>query len=307
MKFTSIALLLPYAMAGGDNEVSRFANAFFISHHQEFPKRHHDCSPLTKEIVPFQAHQVRRRLTQSKGCILSKLEKQLEGQRSIEQWQCELQEEDAINAGRMFVDLEGMEEEEFKSIESGANTLYSEFATISDGKLKIPKGASKSIEKATKRGPADKEKGTKKSKGATKNGRNLAPQVDARKILAVRIQANDSTTASSVATIGDEIFGNNGDVVNLRERFQTCSYGEMLMEPFEGTTTTGEIITGGVVNIVVDTNVNGADDGDVKDAAVAALTERFGDLPSQFDHVMLCIPPGTSGGWIAYGKSLRFW
>jgi hypothetical protein len=241
-------------------------------------------------------------LSQSKGCILSKLEKQLEGQASVEKWQCELQDADAVNAGRKFVDLEGIEEEELKSIESGTNTLYSEFAVIANGKLKIPKGAAKHIEKAEARGPAAK--GKNKGKGTKKNKRSLTQVADVRTVLAVRIRANDSTTSSSVATIGNEIFGNSGDVVNLKERFQTCSYDEMLMEPFEGTTATGETVTGGVVDIQVNTNVNGQDDGDVKDATVAALTERFGDLPSQFDHVMLCIPPGTSGGWIAYGKRI---
>jgi hypothetical protein len=230
---------------------------------------------------------------------------QMEGQGHLEKWQCELQGTDAVNAGRTFVDLEGLEEEELKYIKSGENTLYSEFAVIANGKVKIPKGAAKSIGQAAARSPATKGK-AKNNKGASKNKRNLTPNVDApRKVLAVRIIAKDSATSSSVVTMGNEIFGSSGkDVVNLRERFQTCSYGAMLMEPFEGTTTTGQTIAGGVIDIGVDTYVIGASNRNVENAAVTALTALLGDLPSQFDHVMLCLPPGTAGNWIAYGKRI---
>lgn len=214
----------------------------------------------------------------------------------MEQWQCELQDEDAANAGRMFVDLEGIDEEELNAIESGSRTLYSEFAVIADGTLKIPKGAAKSIERAAKRGPAEKEK-SNKGKGIPKNGRNLAPVVTTRRVLAVRIQANDRTTSSSEDIIRDKIFGTYGDEVNLRERFQSCSYGEMLIEPVET-----QKISGGVFTIRVNTTVNGTGDAVVREATLSALSAALGDLPSQFDHVMLCIPPGTSGSWIGYGK-----
>lgn len=232
----------------------------------------------------------------------------MEDHSSIQKWQCELQNADAVNAGRKFVDLEGLDETMLESLGSGTSTLFSESAVITnDGKLKVPKGASTTIEKAEKRGPAAKGKGKQGKGKAPKDKRNLAPQqVDARKVLAVRIIANDSSTTSSVTQIGDEIFGNNGDVVNLRERFQACSYGELLMEPFSGTLSNGQSIAGGVVEISVNINVNGADDGVVVDSTVAALESVYGDLPSQFDHVMLCIPPGTAGGWIAYGKEPLF-
>jgi hypothetical protein len=251
--------------------------------------------------LSLQNQQVRRRrLSQNNACILSKQVKQLDTHAHSEKWQCELLGSDATSSGRAFVDLEGLEDLELESLESGVNTLYSEFAVISNGKLKIPKGAAKSIQKTEQRGPAAKGK----SKGGPKNGRSLAP-VDARKVLVARIQANDSTTSFSKADLGNYIFGANGDPVNLKERFEECSFGAMTMEPFEGTTNTNQAITGGVVDIVVDIDVSGKDDEIVKDETVLALTDQFGDLPSQFDHVMLCIPPGTAGGWIGYGKRIK--
>ena len=47
-------------------------------------------------------------------------------------------------------------------------------------------------------------------------------------------------------------------------------------------------------------NVIGVDNSLVRDAAVAEGDSALGDMESQFDHVVLCLPPGTSGGWIAY-------
>jgi hypothetical protein len=128
------------------------------------------------------------------------------------------------------------------------------------------------------------------------------PVTDIRKVLAVRVQANDSSPGSSLSEIGDKIFGTDGDAVNLVERYDSCSFGQLVMQPYDGVTAKGESILNGVIEVDIDMNVNGADDGDVMDAAITAAAARLGNLPDQFDHVMFCLPPGTSGDWIAYGK-----
>ena len=53
-------------------------------------------------------------------------------------------------------------------------------------------------------------------------------------------------------------------------------------------------------------NAKGVNDVIVVDAAKARLTTLLGNLTSQFDHVMLCLPPGTisySEGfdWVSWG------
>jgi hypothetical protein len=125
------------------------------------------------------------------------------------------------------------------------------------------------------------------------------------KVLVVRVQANDKTTSFSEAQLSDSIFGTNGDQVNLKERFASCSYDELTMEPYSGTTSTGVTLpsTGnrvGVVTVTINSNVKKVDVDTVEDRVVAAAEDMLGDLQSQFDHVMLCIPPGTQGGWIGY-------
>ena len=47
-------------------------------------------------------------------------------------------------------------------------------------------------------------------------------------------------------------------------------------------------------------NIIGVDNSLVRNAAVAAGDSALGNMESQFDYVALCLPPGTSGGWIAY-------
>jgi len=45
----------------------------------------------------------------------------------------------------------------------------------------------------------------------------------------------------------------------------------------------------------------------VHEAAVNELTKRLGDLPSQFDHVMLCLPRGTDGGQLLAYAYINHW
>ena len=73
------------------------------------------------------------------------------------------------------------------------------------------------------------------------------------------------------------------------------------MEPFVGTTTTGVSIADGVVQVTVNVNVVGRDDESVASDVENALEAYLGDLPNQFDHVILCLPPGVND-WVAWGK-----
>jgi hypothetical protein len=77
------------------------------------------------------------------------------------------------------------------------------------------------------------------------------------------------------------------------------------MNPFVGQTNNGYTVNNGVVEVQISINVNGQSDSTVRNAATTAVSTLLGipDLSTKFDHVMLCLPPGTTGGWIAYGRS----
>ena len=198
-----------------------------------------------------------------------------------------------------------MKEDDYLNITSGSNTLFVDGAIIANGKMIVPKGSFKSIGVIGERGPAGKYKSKIQSgigRGNDKKNRNLAPSVDHRSVLAVRVKALDSTTTADLTTISDEVFGTLGDTCNLRERYDTCSYGAVLMDPFNGNATTGEPISNGVYQVNITVNVTGRTASDVQSNVTSALQVLLGNLPTQFDHVMVCLPPGTAPGWISYSK-----
>ncbi len=225
-------------------------------------------------------------------------------------WRCELQPADAQQAGVLFVDLEGVDDIDFDTqAVSGLTTLFAEGAVIANGTLKIPKSAKKTFGKIEKRGPAEsgkkqKPKATEQQEIAGAN-RKLAPLKPVRKVLAVRVVASDATTTASLVTLEGNIFGTGtaSSPVSMSERFGSCSYGQTLMTPYIGQTPANVAINNGMVQVQISTSVAGKDSFAVEDLVESALMTflNIPNLASVFDHVMLCLPPGTSGGWIAYG------
>ena len=71
--------------------------------------------------------------------------------------------------------------------------------------------------------------------------------------------------------------------------------------------TVGLAVSNGVTTVNILNDVSGTSDSSIRTAVVNAATASLGNLSSQFDHLMLCLPPGTSGGWIAYATSTVGW
>jgi hypothetical protein len=100
---------------------------------------------------------------------------------------------------------------------------------------------------------------------------------------------------SSMADISNSVFGTSGDPVNLVSQYKACSYDKLRFAP-----TTDSRATNGVYEVTITQTVTGVLDSVVRNSVTTALTQTFGSLSSTFDHVTLCLPPGTSGSWIAY-------
>ena len=306
-RISILLLVLPLVSATDDHdEVSRVS--FKSSEHSSSQQKTHEKKNQIRQRRRHRQLQLSKRLHQP--CILEKMNKDYQDMSTLTKWQCELQGLDATESGLMFVDIEGLDASTMVNVRSGDFTLFVEGGEITPyGKLKLPSGAPITISKAIRRGPANTFKGihqddnnNDEENGRRKLNRMRSKAVEQHRVLAVRIRANDSVTTSSATVISDKIFGTNGDINNLRERYATCSYGELTMAPFIGQTTTGVSISNGVYDIKVSMNVVGVDDALVREEASRVLTQTLGDLPSQFDHVMLCMPPGTHGRWIGYGK-----
>jgi hypothetical protein len=126
--------------------------------------------------------------------------------------------------------------------------------------------------------------------------RNLASVV--KKVLVLRIEASDKSTTASETQLADDVFGAAGDVLNLKSQYNQCSYGQLQFEPV---TSNAIIGSDGVYTVSLPTTVvTGAADNPIAWAAVNKAQAELGTLTNIANHVMVCMPPGTSGGWIAY-------
>jgi hypothetical protein len=118
--------------------------------------------------------------------------------------------------------------------------------------------------------------------------------------LAILVTANDKKTSFSQKQLSNKIFGTRGDAISLSERFDTCSYGQVAMLPYPGTTLKGTTIPDaarvGVVTIDINKNVGGSKDGGgIRDAVLDEAEAQLGNLERQFDDIMLCLPVRTVG------------
>ena len=195
---------------------------------------------------------------------------------------CELQEEDRAAAGKYFVSINGIESSQLDNIVSGDTTLMAEGAMIMDGELWLPAGAA--IEFGSN-GENDRRRllQTSRTHGI-------------KKVLVVRADATGAVTSATKETLSDKVFGTNGDTATLRSQYRACSHEKLDFQPFEGMTNGGAVVESGVIDVNIDTYVPGTSRYTVEDALEEAADELVGNLSAQFDHVMLCLPPGSTSG-----------
>ena len=193
---------------------------------------------------------------------------------------CELQEDDRVAVGKFFVPFSGIEISQFLNIKSGVTTFMSEGAMILDGVMFVPDGAA--VEFGSNE-PNNRRLETSRSRGM-------------RKVLVVRADAKDSGTTADKKTLSDKFFGTYGDSATLKSQYLACSHGKLDLQPFQGSTTGGAYIENGVLDVTIDMKVASANRFDVADAMEDEADRLVGGLRDQFDHVMLCVPPGI-GGW----------
>ena len=134
------------------------------------------------------------------------------------------------------------------------------------------------------------------SDGWWNRGRNLQNVV--KKVLVLRVVAQDASTTADETELADDIFGASGDAVNLQSQYKACSYDQL---QFNAVTSNTAVGSDGVYTVYLPTTaITGASDSDIRTAAVDEATANLGTLTNVADHVMVCLPPGTTGGWIAY-------
>jgi len=216
---------------------------------------------------------------------------------------CEMDEEDSIPViagvaqtqanSKRIVQISGNWKQDLLAkaargeIASGVTTIFDENAVVKGSELSIPTGSKPSF-------------GSQQGNGR----RNLATSTGVKNVLVVRIIANDAQTEFTKAQLSDEIFGTSGDPFNLKVGYDQCSYGKMTIVPNVDPDVVAQqsntITEKGVYDVTIAINVNGASDGVVRDAVSTQLDTVLPNWQTRFELTMYCIPPGTSGGWIAY-------
>jgi hypothetical protein len=236
-----------------------------------------------------------RRLTQQQPCtILLKILRNEDGTEE-EEVDCFMDAADGgnylkISGPSQTQDLfkEGLRKGE---LISGQSTMLHRRAYRSeDGELVLPDWDG--IETGNGHGPG--------GVGTGPNSRRLATVTGTKEMLAIRVVAADASTTSDEAFISDSWFGTSGDLINLKSQYSACSMGQLTCNGASKTTSTGVTVVDGTTTITITNSVTGVADGTIRDAVVAAGDATLGTMRTQFDHVMLCLPPGTSGSWIAY-------
>jgi hypothetical protein len=124
-------------------------------------------------------------------------------------------------------------------------------------------------------------------------GRRLA-EVGNKDVLVLR----ETRSTYSAAHISSEIFGTNGDTVNLASQYAACSYGQLTFSKWTG----DDSVIDGVLTVSIGNSIADSSDNTIRDAMVNQAIKDLGgsSLKTHVDHVMVCMPKGTNGGWIAY-------
>ncbi len=130
----------------------------------------------------------------------------------------------------------------------------------------------------------------------TRDERHLQVVEGNKTVLVLRAVAADAETTSSNEQLALKIFGVGGqDDFNLSSGYDECSYGKLQFAPTP-------LIQDGVLTVTISDFVQNSDTDVIRDAMLDKARSELGvtDLQSIADYTMVCIPPGTGNGWVAY-------
>jgi hypothetical protein len=180
-------------------------------------------------------------------------------------------------------------------LESGASTLRIPGSLISgDNAVLLPAGEAIILGRTSRRELLG-------SKPLGKTG--------VKHFLAVRVSARDKDVAANATSISDDIFGTDGDSVNMVSQFAACSYGQLQIipgPPSDNTDIDRSLLSAtGVMDVEV--SIGLLDSTSTRSVVRNAITTAVQDklnliLPGPFDGVMYIVEGcyGEECGWAAY-------
>lgn len=237
-------------------------------------------------------------------CQIKVLDIQYADRDGEQEYRCVIEtDEPSVNSDMTYaVDLDNDSVAAFK-MELNAGKVY---ATIPRGKVSRKRGARDQVIappgtkiKLSKERPRSKNSPVRRRRRPrdASNPRRLKVQkIGTSTVLVLRVSAADRNTTLTAKELSDRIFGTDGDQINLVSVYSNCSASKLKFIP-----ATGQNILNGVGEIVLPQRIGGMNSVDVDNLVVAVGNAKFGELSSLYDHVMLCLPSGTAGSWLAYG------
>ena len=215
-----------------------------------------------------------------------------------EKWSCEFNPALGVNLGVDIVEIEGINGTFFErhGAKSGLSTMVvSESIIKGKETMVVPSTAFVEVHELS-------DDYYNKNYPRRHRRRRLAATSGTLRTLVIRVIGKDGTAPTpSVNKMRADVFE---DRLCLKSQYDACSYGQLIIEPFQGKTQTGRKIAGGVVDVKIDSNPKVGSKQKFETKAKAKATEIYGDL-TQFDLVMFCMPPGT-GDWVAYAYINRW-
>ena len=109
-----------------------------------------------------------------------------------------------------------------------------------------------------------------------------------------------------IDSFGAQLSATNAQLVNdifeddysLKTGYKSCSKDQLTIEPAANRNDGESGIVDGITSVVLDIAAQEGNDSDLRNAAIAKATEEYGDISSQYDLVMFCLP--RTGDFIAY-------
>jgi len=167
-------------------------------------------------------------------------------------------------------------------------------AWIDKGKLFLPPGLEIALEKVSSRN----------------NKRNLAIVTGKKPILVVKVtDINGLARTESAAQIGDDVFGTNGDPVNLKSQLFGCSMEKLDVTEGDQEDTSltngvpnGQGVAPGVMEVTIQLSLQSEGRGTVRNAVTTAVQNAIGEsLPGRYQQVMYVLQGCyVECGWAAY-------
>jgi hypothetical protein len=236
---------------------------------------------LRKKINP--SHDPRRRRMQTEPCVLLVKEIMLQNYTEIEEIDCYdpstgtyskvESESDGDSQRRLLHKFHSGE------IKSGQSTLMQEGAYFDDSSGSLIVSDIENVR--------------------INHGQNMPRRklksIGTKNMLVLRVNADDSSTTTSETKLSDSWFGTDNDSLNLKSQYAACSQNKLLCNAANT-----DKVSNGVFTVTISVAVKNLPSENAINPVLSAAQKELGNGFPGIDHVILCLPPGTSGSWIAY-------